>query len=143
MLVADYLNKHRACDVWMFIGTAVNQHNLKLVQNDLVFIVVWSDKSLKPSSLDKRACIHFGYLNPKMSFIINGVTVKTDQCANLGVIKTPDFYYRAHTDVMCLKASRLASIIEQLLITRNFFSTNILDLHLHSAYICLGPIKST
>ena len=114
------------CDLLLFaddpkaIGKSDNEHDHALIQDDLSAIEVWSEENELPFSVAKCACLHYGYHNPKLSYKINGSTVKdTDTCSDLGVIRTSDFRYKSHIDSICLKASRLSAMIFRLFSTRS------------------------
>ena len=49
----------------------------------------------------------------------NGVTIKSvDQCSDHGVLRTSDFQYNAHIDMICPKASTLSGMATKLFMCR-------------------------
>ena len=65
-------------------------------------------------------CIHYGLHNKKRSYSIKGTTIKsTDQCADIGVIRTPNFHYKVHADALYLKAARLSGMVARFISTRS------------------------
>ena len=63
-------------------------------------------------SLDKSTCLYYGYNNNRHQFHINGLAIKAvDQCADLGVLRSGDFNQKHHINTICLKASKLATMI--------------------------------
>ena len=87
-----------------FIGASADEHEHRLVQHDLDMIEQWSEDYHLPLSIDNCMCMQYGHHYPKLSYFINGVSIKdTEQCTDLGLLRTSDFRYNLHIDAVCLK----------------------------------------
>ena len=114
------------CDLILFaddskaVGKSDTEKDHALMQADLNAIGSWSEDNQLPLSIAKSVSLHYGCNNQRMSYQINGAAIRdSDTCADLGVIRTSDFRYKAHINSICLKASRLSAMVFKLFSTRN------------------------
>ena len=77
----------------------------------------WSLRNGLLLSMEKCVCLYYGSKNQGADYVINGHQLKvSENCTNLGVIRSSDFL---HINRTCLKASRLTRIVTKLFSTIN------------------------
>ena len=102
------------------VGASADEHKQRVVHRDLDMIRQWSEYNHLPLSIDKCMCVRYDHHNPKLSYFINSIPIKdTEQCMDLGVLKTSNFRYNSHIGAVCLKTSLLSGMVAKLFSTRN------------------------
>ena len=81
------------------VGAASTANDRNAMKRDLQAVGDWSVQNSKPLSIDKCACLHYGYNNVNTNHVINDEPLKVMECcADLGILRSSDFCYKGHID---------------------------------------------
>lgn len=88
--------------------SVTNQHDAKLLQEDISAIVQWSESNLMPLAPSKTMVLHMGVSNAKFPYQVNQTIINsTDQVNDLGVIIDSKLSFRPHITTVARKASNV------------------------------------
>ena len=69
------------------VGAASSANDGDAMQRDLQAVCDWSVQNNMPLTMDKSACLHYGYNNVNAKYVINDEPLKVMECsADLGMI---------------------------------------------------------
>lgn len=110
----------------------VLSESVRLIQDDLNNLTIWSEKWQLPFNLHKCGIMHFGKHPYEPQLYLNKSKVQTlNSVYDLGINYTGSLNFKAHASFIISKARRLIGFI-----TKNFFTT---DAKLTLYKICVRP----
>lgn len=84
-----------------------------ILKTDLKQLELWSSQWLLSLNADKCTILHIGYNNPKLEYMLNGVTLaKVDTQLDLGVTLSSDLKWSAHIVSIVKKANSVLYLVK-------------------------------